>query len=111
MKHLMLICAALSVSCSRVPPPVTTAADTTGPEATVATSVAFTEGPTVDDAGDVYFTETVNARIMKYSPSTHRATVFREQSNRANGLLFDAQGRLIACEGSDAQKNEPRVTR
>jgi gluconolactonase len=112
MKYLPLICVALLMSCSRVPPPVTNAAvETSGPEATVAASVAFTEGPTVDDAGDVYFTETVNARIMKYSPSTRRATVFREQSNRANGLLFDAQGRLIACEGSDAQKNEPRVTR
>jgi gluconolactonase len=111
MKHLLLVCAALCLSCRPVPPAVTSASETTGPEATVATSLAFTEGPTVDDAGDVYFTETVNARIMKYSPATKRTTVFREQSNRANGLLFDAQGRLIACEGSDAEKNEPRVTR
>jgi gluconolactonase len=112
MKHLLLLCAALSVSCRSVPPASTSAAaDANAPEATVAASLAFTEGPTVDASGDVYFTETVNARIMKYSPSTKRATIFREQSNRANGLLFDAQGRLIACEGSDIQKNEPRVTR
>jgi gluconolactonase len=111
MKPVLLLCAALSYSCRSVPPPVTSASDASGPEASVAASLAFTEGPTVDAAGDVYFTETVNARIMKYSPSTKRTTVFREQSNRANGLLFDAQGRLIACEGSDAEKNEPRVTR
>jgi gluconolactonase len=34
--------------------------------------------------------------------------VFRENSNAANGLAFDAQGRLIACEGNRAN---PRVTR
>jgi gluconolactonase len=111
MKALLLFCAVLTLSCNSTPRAVTNASETNGPEATVATSVAFTEGPTVDDAGDVYFTETVNARIMKYSPATKKTTVFREGSNRANGLLFDAQGRLIACEGSDAQRNEPRVTR
>ena len=26
---------------------------------------------------------------------------FRQPSNRANGLIFDEQGRLIACEGGD----------
>jgi gluconolactonase len=65
----------------------------------------------VDAEGNVYFTETVNARILKFSPSIRTLATFREQSNRANGLLFDAQGRLIACEGSDAERNEPRVTR
>lgn len=73
--------------------------------------MAFTEGPTVDADGNVYFTETVNARIMKYSPADKKTTIFRENSNRANGLLFDDKGRLIACEASDAAKNEPRVTR
>lgn len=76
----------------------------------VATSVAFTEGPTVDAQGNVYFTDTANARIFRLSTDGVR-TVFREPSNRANGLIFDAQGRLIACEGSDETVNEPRVTR
>ncbi len=82
-----------------------------GPEATVATSLSFTEGPTVDAEGNVFFTETVNSRIMKFSPADRKTTVFRADSNRANGLLFDGEGRLIACEGSDAQRNSPRVTR
>jgi gluconolactonase len=76
----------------------------------VATSVAFTEGPTVDDEGNVYFTDTTNSRILKLSPSGER-TIFREPSNRANGLVIDAEGRLLACEGSDEQVNQPRVTR
>ena len=37
--------------------------------------------------------------------------VFRENSNRANGLIFDDQWRLIACEGSDGKIDNPRLTR
>ncbi len=106
--------AAVLISCAQPPAPKsepTAAAEPAGPDATVAASVSFTEGPTVDDAGNVYFTETVNARIMKFSPQDRKLTVFRADSNRANGLLFDDKGRLIACEGSDAERNAPRVTR
>ncbi len=35
--------------------------------------------------------------------------VFRQPSNRANGLIFDDQWRLIACEGSDAETDNPRA--
>lgn len=82
----------------------------------IAAAVAFTEGPTVDRDGNVYFTETVFQKIMKLSPAGV-VTTFREQSNNANGLLIDAQGRLIACEGAEStrlgttQKFIPRVTR
>lgn len=34
-------------------------------EVQVATTVAFTEGPTADAAGSVFFTDQVNNRIMK----------------------------------------------
>jgi gluconolactonase len=104
----------LSTSCTQNAPKAASesaAAAPPGPEASVAASVAFTEGPTVDADGNVYFTETVNARILKFSPATRTVTTFRENSNRANGLLIDDQERLIACEGSDAERNEPRVTR
>ena len=82
----------------------------------IATAVAFTEGPTVDRDGNVYFTEMVGQRIMKLSAKGVLST-FREQSNNANGLLIDPQGRLIACEGADSQRTgvlqtfKPRVTR
>jgi gluconolactonase len=82
----------------------------------IAATVAFTEGPTVDSEGNVYFTELVFQRIMKLDPKGV-LSVFREHSNNANGLLIDAQGRLVACEGSDStrmgvpQKFKPQVTR
>jgi len=82
----------------------------------VATTVAFTEGPTVDREGNVYFTDIISQRIMKLSADGVLST-YREKSNVANGLLIDPQGRLIACEGSVFErpgvklKGNPRVTR
>ncbi len=37
-------------------------------------------------------------------------STFREQSNNANGLLIDPQGRLVACEGAESQRAGVRVT-
>lgn len=65
----------------------------------IATTVAFTEGPTVDREGNVYFTDIINQRIMKLSRDGGLST-YRENSNVANGLLIDPQGRLLACEGA-----------
>ena len=76
-------------------------------KAELATVVAFTEGPTVDRDGNVYFTETISHRIMKLSTGGV-LTTFREHSNAANGLIFDSRWRLIACEGN---RQNPRVTR
>jgi gluconolactonase len=82
----------------------------------IATTVAFTEGPVADRDGNVYFTELVFQRIMKLTPQGV-LTVFREQSNNANGMLIDPEGRLIACEGAASQRMgvpqtfKPRVTR
>ena len=59
----------------------------------IATTIAFTEGPTVDRDGNVYFTDLVFQRIMKLTPKGV-LTVFREGSNNANGMLVDPQGRL-----------------
>src|SRR5262249_21976843 len=38
-----------------------------------------------------------NSRRMKYTPG-QGVTVFKEGTNRANGLTRDLQGRLVACE-------------
>ena len=77
------------------------------PEVEVATVVSFTEGPVVDADGNVYFSETTSQRIMRLSVDGVLST-FRDNSNAANGLLFDEQWRLVACEGS---RSNPRVTR
>ena len=75
----------------------------------VATTVAFTEGPTVDRDGTVYFTDIPNNRILMLSHDGELST-FRQPSNRANGLIFDSEWRLLACEGGDGTL-PPRVTR
>jgi gluconolactonase len=78
--------------------------------------VSFTEGPTVDREGNVYFSEMVSLRIMQLSPNGVLST-YREHSNNANGLLIDSEGRLIACEGADSSRTgvlvkfKPQVTR
>ena len=76
----------------------------------VATTVAFTEGPTADEAGNVYFTDIPNSRIMRFSTEGD-LTTFRQPSHRANGLIFDSEWRLLACEGGDGDTVLPRVTR
>jgi gluconolactonase len=68
-------------------------------------TVAFTEGPTVDAEGNVYFSEIFSGRILRFTPGKG-VSVFREKSNLSNGLLFDEQWRLVACEAET-----PRVTR
>ena len=74
-----------------------------GQQPEIATAVAFTEGPTVDREGNVYFSEMVGLRIMKLS-AKGELSVFRERSNNANGLLIDTQGRLVACEGAESTR-------
>jgi gluconolactonase len=85
-------------------------------QAEIATALAFTEGPTTDRDGNVYFTELVFQRIMKLTPQGV-LSVFRENSNNANGMLIDPQGRLVACEGAASQRMgvaqtfKPQITR
>jgi gluconolactonase len=66
-----------------------------------AASVAFLEGPAADAAGNVFFSDIWNNRILKLDTRTGQTVVWRADSGRANGLLFDARGRLLACEGSE----------
>jgi len=57
---------------------------------------AFTEGPTCDRAGNVFFVDQPNDRIMKWSTDGKLST-FLQPSGYANGMYFDANGNLIAC--------------
>jgi hypothetical protein len=58
----------------------------------VATGFRFTEGPAWSREGFLLFSDVPNDKIMKYVPG-QKPTVFRENSNGANGNCFDAQGR------------------
>ena len=57
---------------------------------------AFTEGPTCDKKGNVFFTDQPNDRIMEWSVDGKLST-FLQPSGYANGEEFDAAGNLIAC--------------
>jgi gluconolactonase len=65
-----------------------------------------TEGPVWwKEGGYLLYSDIHNNRRMKYTPG-QGATVFKEPTNRANGLTRDLQGRLLACE-----HDSRRVTR
>ena len=57
---------------------------------------AFTEGPTCDKNGNVFFVDQPNDRIMEWSADGQLST-FLQPSGHANGMMFDASGNLIAC--------------
>jgi gluconolactonase len=56
------------------------------------------EGPVWwKEGGYLLFSDIHNNRRMKYTPG-QGVTVFKEPTNRANGLTRDIAGRLVACE-------------
>ncbi len=59
---------------------------------------SFTEGGAVDAAGGVLFSD-IGDRLLHFDPASRGTSVFREPSGKGNGMIFDAQGRLIVCEG------------
>lgn len=63
---------------------------------------SFTEGPACDQAGNIFFTDQPNNKIMKWSID-NKLSVFGDTFGRANGMYFDQKGNLITC--SD-EKNE-----
>lgn len=83
----------------------------------------LTEGPAAAPDGSIYFSDIPlggdNGLIMRFDPKTKKTSVFVTNSGKSNGLKFDGQGRLIACEGADGgrravsmyTKDESRVTR
>ena len=56
----------------------------------------FTEGPTGDAHGNLFFTDQPNDRILEWSVAGKLST-FLQPAGRANGMYFDTQGNLIAC--------------
>jgi gluconolactonase len=62
----------------------------------------FTEGPSADSEGNVFFTDQPNDRIMLWRVSGVLET-FLQPSGRSNGLSFDNNGNLWACAD---EKNE-----
>ncbi|MEB0260831.1 MULTISPECIES: SMP-30/gluconolactonase/LRE family protein [unclassified Mucilaginibacter] len=62
----------------------------------ISNQFAFTEGPAVDKAGNIFFTDQPNNKIWKYDING-KLSVFMDGAGRANGTYFDSKGNLIAC--------------
>lgn len=69
----------------------------------------FTEGPARAPDGSIYFSD-IGDRILRFDPGTGKTEVYRASSGKSNGLKFDAQGRLIACEGAAGGNRRLSIT-
>lgn len=61
------------------------------------TGYRFSEGPAVDRAGNVYFTDQPNNRIHFWDWKTGEVSLFMDETGRANGMTFDRHGRLLTA--------------
>jgi gluconolactonase len=65
----------------------------------------LTEGPAVAPDGSIYFSDIPlgddRGMILRFDPKSRKTTVFAANSHKSNGLIFDAKGDLLACEGAD----------
>lgn len=62
----------------------------------LADGFSFTEGPSADSKGNIYFTDQPNDRIMIWS-ITGELSTFMQPTGRSNGLAFDNEGFLWSC--------------
>lgn len=77
-----------------------------------------TEGVASAPDGTLYFCDVTPTdmpgplaagHILRFDPRTGQTTVFRSPANQANGMKFDAQGRMVVAESADGGGR--RVTR
>ncbi|MCB9385968.1 MAG: SMP-30/gluconolactonase/LRE family protein [Bryobacterales bacterium] len=107
MRASLLLLATIFLGCqSTPPPPLPSVKPADDPRVQAVADVAFTEGPTVYKDGSVFFSEMRSNRTLRYFPETHQVETFRADAHGTNGMIFDAEWRLISCEGEP-----PRVTR
>jgi gluconolactonase len=63
----------------------------------LAKGFSFTEGPAADRDGNVFFTDQPNDKIYKWDARSGAITLFLQGTGRANGMIFDDDGNLIAA--------------
>jgi gluconolactonase len=57
-----------------------------------------TEGPATDAQGNVWFTDVFGEKIYKWNWQNGKVSFYRGDTGKANGMMFDAGGRLVVCE-------------
>ncbi|MBL8848873.1 MAG: SMP-30/gluconolactonase/LRE family protein [Planctomycetaceae bacterium] len=104
---LILLCLAGAAAAAETAPP-------TGDPAIIAADArletlwnegAFTEGVAVAPDGRIYFSDIPSddapGKIYRFDPATSQTDVYCHDSAKSNGLMFDRDGRLIACCGAN----------
>ena len=64
----------------------------------------FTEGAALSPDGSIYFSDIADVKvgkIYKFDTQTGKTTVHCPDSQKSNGLVFDAKGRLLAACGAN----------
>jgi gluconolactonase len=64
----------------------------------VQSGFTFLEGPAADADGNIYFVDIPAEKIFKWTWVDGKITLYKEKSGKANGMIFDAKGRLVICE-------------
>ncbi len=89
----------LSISCKAQQKPVAEGAKLT----LLADGYSFTEGPASDKAGNVYFTDQPNDRILKWDAAKDSVYDYMQQAGRSNGLYVDDNGNLLSTADENNQ--------
>ncbi|PIV17019.1 MAG: gluconolactonase [Flavobacteriales bacterium CG03_land_8_20_14_0_80_35_15] len=92
LKSAVVVILLLSIGCSKQTPKLNY-----GEVNLIKSGFMFTEGPSTDANGQVYFTDQPDNKIFKYNPQTDSISIFHQSAERANGLYFDKNGHLLAC--------------
>ena len=76
---------------------------------TIATGCLFTEGPLWHPAGQYLLWSDMPGDHLRRWSAKDGVTTFRKPCNKSNGLTWDRQGRLLACEHASSQvsRTEP----
>jgi gluconolactonase len=80
----------------------------------IATGCLFTEGPLWHPTGEYLLWSDMPGDHLRRWSKADGVTTFRQPCNKSNGLTWDRQGRLVACEHASSQvtRTEPdgRIT-
>ena len=63
----------------------------------VFTGAVFSEGPASDRRGHVLFSDCSENLIFSFDETSGQTAIWSADSAHANGMNFDAQGRLVVC--------------
>jgi len=74
----------------------------------VFTGAVFCEGPASDRNGHVLFSDCSENLIYSFDEFTMETSIWSNDSGHANGMNFDAQGRLVVCCDGKNYPSNPR---